>query len=216
METLPKISTSTLISTSVSAPISLPKTTRVSGGLKDLQKLLLFDVNGFLCIKVKSDVQGSIKCSQSYNIIIRPGIVEFLKKVSLRYTIGIFSSTTFNNIQTILECLHPNYKEFISVIADRLVTSLDPDFNPNFNNDPYIKSFDTVKRLDRFLEHPLLNKDRIWNVSNVLIIDHEKTKLRFNPEKNILIVKEFTYDDYINNTVDDLSLLIEKIDDKFK
>jgi hypothetical protein len=180
---------------------------------RDIPRLLLFDVNGFLCIKVNSNIEGSIRCSKSYNIIIRPGIVEFLRKLSTRYTIGIFSSTTFNNIQTILECLTIHYREFISIIADRSVTSLDPGYN---NNNSSIKSFDTVKRLDRFLEHPILNKDRIWNSSNVLIIDHERLKLRFNSEKNILLVKEFIYDDYINNTVEDLSSLIERINDKFK
>src|SRR5665647_1747421 len=107
-----------------------------------MSTLVLLDVNGLLCFKDDTkSMSESIKCDPKYHIVLRPGIFDFLKVLSQEFTVGIFSSTTFGNLEKILKAIDPSWKRWIAVVADRTVTSLDPEFGSNEK----ITSYDTVK-----------------------------------------------------------------------
>lgn len=162
--------------------------------------LILFDVNGVLCFKVREktelaglDDQDIIKAA-SYWMVLRPGIVEILRRLSKEHTLGIFSSTTFKNVNPILSVLEKHGVKF-SIKAYREYTQLDPDFEKNDN----IKEFDTVKRLNMIWQHPYFNTQRQWNERNTLLIDDSTLKTRFNNDANVLIVESFDRESYISN-----------------
>lgn len=189
----------------------------ITGSVKDSPKggdrLILFDVNGILCTKISDwhlnsngdmkinsneDLDGSLKVvriSPHYAIVVRPGIRDYLVSLATQYTIGIYSSTTYANVSKILQAIFTAEQPF-TIIADRSVTKLDP----RYGIDPSIKSFDTVKTLDRIWEHPIFNAQRQWNASNTLLIDHDRHKIDLNAPENILVVPEFTLDTFQNQT----------------
>ena len=163
--------------------------------------LVLLDINGLLCSKIDKNHKLfenllTVECNSNYSVLLRPNAGEFLTELSQHYTVGIYSSTTYVNITKILTAISRDWKSYVSIIADRSCTVL----NPDFQNVPKIKSYDTVKLLTRIWEHPIHNCDRKWNKNNTLLIDHEEEKLRFNDPRNILIVEEFTISSETNIT----------------
>jgi len=182
--------------------------------------LVLLDVNGLLCRKIQNnDLEGknlankkiidAIKCNNQYHIIIRHNIRNFLTKLSETYTVGIYSSTNFININIIMNTISKDWKNWITFTADRNYTALDPDYGV----DEDIHSHDTVKMLSMIWQHPIFNANRKWNQSNTLLIDHEVKKLRFNNAENILIVEEYTLEDHFNG-VDHINELMAQIENK--
>lgn len=174
--------------------------------------LILLDVNGLLCLKIKPNDPRYITTEKLsfppyYDVIARPGIKELLAKLAEKYTLGIYSSTTYKNINEILGLLYGKDKRPFLFIADRELTKNDPDYG----TDPTINEYDTIKVLSQIWENPTRNYKRIWNSSNTLLIDHELKKLRFNAEQNILIVDEFNPQ---TESPADLEKLIQMIDEK--
>lgn len=169
--------------------------------------LILFDVNGVLCFKVRDkeelvglDDKDIIKTTD-YWMVLRPGIIDLLCRLSKEHTLGIFSSTTFKNVNPILSVLEKHGAKFF-IKAYREYTQLDPDFGKNDN----IREFDTIKRLNQIWQHPYFNTQRRWNKRNTLLIDDSTLKTRFNDESNILIVESFdreaykTYNKFLNES----------------
>ena len=140
--------------------------------------LLLFDINGVL---------GSKDKRKASHFVFRPAILDILTTLADQYTIGIYSSTTTLNVEKILAMISPTWRNLFLVVADRTVTSLDPDYGI----DPIVKSYDTVKKLSNFWEHPVLNPKRQWHSKNTLLIEHDPKKCRFNDPSNVLIIPEY-------------------------
>lgn len=164
------------------------------------EKLILFDVNGILCCKV---VFGkSEKINSEYGVIIRPRMRDMIMRLSLKYKVGIYSSTMNKNIEKIIMLMFGRDNPFI-IIADRKYTKLDP----RYEKDIKVKSFDTIKVLENIWENPVLNINRKWNATNTLLIDHDYNKIRWNDEKNILLVQEFKNKD----SYDDIDILYSSI-----
>lgn len=157
--------------------------------------LVLLDINGILGVKTdtKPENQEYISC-RSYYFIIRPNIREFLTKLREFATVGIFSSTNYTNVAAILSVIDPEFKKTFTPLMDRSMTAFDPN----------TKGVETVKNLDIFWSNPVHNSNRKWNSGNTLLIDDDYSKVRFNDEKNILVVNEN----------DDLDLLLRKIREK--
>lgn len=152
-----------------------------------MAKLILLDVNGVLCFKdATKSINASVKC-KNYHVVMRPNVLDFLKKLSQQFTVGIFSSTTYVNLEKILNLVDLNWKRYIHIVADRGTTTLDPDFGHNDK----ISNYDTVKNLSQFWNHPIHNKDRKWNKGNTVLVDHDPMKVRFNDPLNIIMIDEF-------------------------
>jgi hypothetical protein len=105
-----------------------------------------------------------------------------------KYQVGIFSSTSRHNLLPILECIFgKNILKQLLFIWDRSRTRFDPDYQYSEETEDHL----TVKMLTDFWENPIFNVDRIWDRTNTLCLDHELTKLRFNPMENILLCQEW-------------------------
>jgi len=104
-----------------------------------------------------------------------------------QFTVGIFSSTTYVNLEKILNFVDLKWKRYIHIVADRSTAALDPDFGINDKITNYV----TVKNLSQFWSHPVHNKDRKWNQGNTLLVEHDPMKVRFNDPSNIMIIDEF-------------------------
>ena len=153
--------------------------------------LVLLDVNGILTRKVPKG--GSSITTTTYDFVPREGVNEFIRDLSSVCTVGIYSSTTYKNIKILLDALNIA----IPIIMDRNCTLLDPDYaistyDITSTRNVSIKATDTVKNLERLWSHPFLNADRKWNSSNTLLVEHDPVKTRFNDDKNVLIVQEYT------------------------
>ena len=181
-------------------------------------KLILFDVNGLLALKVTATdkIPEAKKCNVNYSTVARHGVYDMLTVLSEKYVLGIYSSTTYPNISIMLQSIFRNselcsskWNSIFTIISDRNNTCLDPEYGINKE----IKSYDTIKDLKRIWEHPIFNKDRKWNDTNTLLIDHDKNKLRFNNKKNILVVDEYLISDY-KSKLDNTSELIKAIEEK--
>lgn len=153
------------------------------------RKLIVLDINGVLCTKTQDNVEKNegIKLA-TYNVIFRPEYRKFLNFCYENYDVGFFSSTTYKNASLILKKLltPEQYKKTVFMwFRDRTV--LDPDFN----KDPEIKQFDTIKRLSDIIDNPIVNHDRRYNYQNTVLIDDSQRKTRFNDPFNIVIVPPY-------------------------
>ena len=149
--------------------------------------LILFDVNGILCAKydpLELNIDDGIKLNSHYAILPRPGIVEYVEELAKTYTLGIYSSTKRHNIDVILSAIFGKKIPF-QFIADRSYTWL----HPAYGNDPNIKPYDTIKKLETIWENPVFNPDRRWGPSNTLIIDDDLSKVECNSEDNYWIAE---------------------------
>lgn len=167
--------------------------------------LILLDINGILGYKSEDEVLGrdDVKCG-NYFFCFYTGVKEFIQNLREKYTVGIFSSTRYFNVSTILGVIDPNFKKNFTPLMDRSMTSFDPDYDI----DDRIKEFDTVKYLKTFWENPVHNADRKWSENNTIIIDDSIMKVRFNDDRNILIITEFVdYETLLQQIEEKVSLL---------
>lgn len=184
--------------------------------------LLVLDINGVLVKKISKHEQGGgwsaagdvkkhsgkNKRKQSREDVIetkgavyqvRPGARDFIKHIFEKYHIAIWSSTTYTNISPLIDALFNEDQKHALVfrwIRDR--TKWDPEYGTN----PEIMDFDTIKPIDEIIQCPTLL--RKWKENNILLIDDSKQKLRFNPEKNCLVIpnyndtnKDFTFQQFL-------------------
>jgi hypothetical protein len=163
--------------------------------------LILFDLNGVLCTKIPMKKDPS-----RYTFLVREGIQDFLSSFGDDFCLGIYSSTSYANIKKVLATIDPERK--IELIIDRGHTLLDP----NYGTIKGLTEYDTVKNLDYVWSNPVFNKNRLWSANNTLLVDHSPLKVRFNDDKNILLIDEFT----VNNTEDSLDELRESILSKLR
>lgn len=177
--------------------------------MKSSEKLLIFDLNGFLCYRKKNiskfekpihnlnlenfdkeilnitneDLQKEniYHLMGSLYVCFRPGTLAFLRYCQCIVDIAIFSSTTKKNVIPIIEYLNKEniYFKFVWC-RDR--TKPDPDYKIN----PNIKDYDTIK-----LIYDVIDSFNYYNISDVLLIDDSYNKIRFNNPKNYILVKSF-------------------------
>lgn len=160
------------------------------------KKLLVFDLNGVLISKVRKrsarenlslqhdeDVGCDFITLEGNVIFIRNGVVDVLTELSKEYYIAIWSSTTLKNVNKIISTVFKNI-EFL-FIWDRSTTLLDPEYD-KYPHDEH----STVKNLNHLLSNPF-NWKREFTIYNVVLVDDELDKLRFNDDKNIIIIPKF-------------------------
>jgi len=175
-----------------------------------IKQLLILDLNGVLCRKTKTDQLSNdnvIKLS-NYNVVLRPGLYEFLNVCYQKYDVGFYTSTKRQNAVTILNGILTKFQQNETVCRlYREFTQLDPDYLI----DPDTEKHDTIKLLSVIFNHPLINESRKYNYSNTIICDDSLTKLRFNNLENVIIIPTYT-----GNADDDvLYNLIYTISQKF-
>lgn len=169
--------------------------------------LLILDISGLLCCKVPKEfvVDDSLEFIdlEHYKVIFRPNIKVFLNKCYEKYSVAYFSSTTHKNAIVILDkLLTKEQREKTVFFWFRDKTHLDPDFE----KDPNIKDYDTIKLLSDVYDNPLFN--RTYNSKNTVLCDDSHTKNRFNNPSNLIIVTPYDGSNK-DNTLDELIKVIE-------
>lgn len=157
------------------------------------KKLLVLDLNGLLCYKVhppyEKNSDNDFLDRKFYRVYRRPGVEEFLIWCMDNYDVAVWSSTTTFNAESILKWIFPKRGMLFKLRFSwyRNNTNLDPDFEL----DPRVENYDTVKNLANIWSHPNINESRQYSKTNTLIIDDSIRKTRFNNSDNVLIVEKF-------------------------
>lgn len=160
-----------------------------------MSKLLILDVFGLLCAKLDTGTPALLPVIQEtkhYRVVARPHLKEFLTAVFSRYTVAIFSSSSYYNVSSVLKTVMTREQLsncLFTWTRDR--THLDSEGESQHS---------TVKRLGDVLGNPVINSNRVYNWSNVLMCDDSASKMAANPKKNVLTCTEFmgdTEDDYL-------------------
>lgn len=166
-------------------------------------KLILLDINGVLCAKIPNGELTKrqlkewplVPLNKHCQLLVAPGIVEEIRALKDKgYTLGVFSSTEMRNVKKTLEMVFGSSETPFSIIADRALTQLDPDYG----KDPQVQVHDTVKKLARIWQSPLLNPDRRWNATNTVLVEHDYRRVRFCPSTNVVLVPEFDKKAYMD------------------
>lgn len=178
--------------------------------------LLILDINGLLCRKVQKDHPEANLVRPGYGVILRPGYKEFLEQCYAQYDVAFFSSTTKRNAEVILKAfLSTEQFKQTKFIWYRDRTSLDPDWHADqiesdnsWNDTTWqkeeIKTHSTIKLLQNVWNNPMINAQRKYNTSNTLICDDSAMKLRYNPQKNCLIVPAFAEETLKDDTLEQI------------
>lgn len=164
------------------------------------RKLLILDVNGCLCSKVLNDDPRLDKLREThpnfiersvYHVFARPGVSDFIDQCFEDYDVAIFSSTTFYNVDPILDMLlTKEQREQLKFIWCRDRTRLDPMYGREEYD--YIKKYDTIKMLEDVFANPVINADRHYSDRNTIIVDNELRKVRLNPDHSVMVWNEFS------------------------
>ena len=155
-------------------------------------KLLIFDLNGVLCRKInKYDYiyNSNIPHIELPNhfLYIRPGAKQLLQELWKidGLDIAIFSSTTYKNVNLILD--HLMSKKDMSRLKflwcrDRC------SFDPYYGVMTAISKYATIKKLDSIFENPIVNWNRNYNETNILMVDDSSLKMRYNPRSTYYLI----------------------------
>jgi hypothetical protein len=177
-------------------------------------KLIVIDIDGLLVDRqydanIKSFNSKEFDTGESdtfyiphFKITIRPKLRDLwsvlfgLSDDNVSFFFAIWSSSNKFIFDRILTKIIPEryYPSKFLFIWDRNMCELDPDYGKN----PKIESHSTVKKLDTILNNSVANKLRKWKWDdedkNILIIDNDENKLRFNPPESRLVFSEFEED----------------------
>lgn len=166
----------------------------------DRKNLVVLDVNGVLCYKVykSKDLvknKDNMLVLTHCNVYFHPEAKDFFKWLFGRYRVAIYSSTTSKNVKPILKHLLTKQQyEKLEFIWCRYMCTLDPEYGIRKE----IKMFDTIKLVSSVLDNPVVNANRRYNISNILLLDDSYLKLRFNPQKCYHIIPTFHPDNNCN------------------
>lgn len=194
---------------------------RLSGIKEDQRQLLVLDINGLLCRKVKKYSEEHIQVDlqlQSYGVKLRPGYRKFLTRCYTKYDVAFFTSTTQRNAEIILKKLLTK-KQFkqVKFVWYRDRTYLDPDWyafgesachqkhsyeisaHPSWEFENFqeeqIQKHSTIKHLSAIWRNPIINAERKYSEKNTLICDDSYMKLRLNPRSNCLPILPYVKDE---------------------
>lgn len=169
-------------------------------------KLLILDLNGLFCyklIKVINEVPvppeliaeakkklEHLKCSvgEYYDIYFHPGAKDFIKWCLNNFEVGLYSSTTWYNVNIILKGVVTKKErgklKFIWC-RDRCL------LHPKYGTDGKVKKYDTIKDLSLIVKNPVLNYKREYTMENILAIDDSLEKMIYNPEGSYIIIEAY-------------------------
>ena len=154
-----------------------------------MRPLVVLDLNGVLIYRVYNRPNlGSLSLRKislnNYSIYLRPHLELFLDTLFEKYDVAVYTSTSRKNATDILSILFtPVQLANLKFTWFRDRTRLDPEYNTN----PKIKDFDTVKMVDDILSCPEINSHRKYSKNNVIMIDDSAQKLRFNAKGNLIV-----------------------------
>lgn len=169
-------------------------------------KLLILDLNGLFCYKLKKVIKGvkippqriaeskkklkHLECSIAvyYDIYFHPKAKDFIKWCLNNFEVGLYSSTTWYNVNTILNgIISKKEKSKLKFIWCRDRCLLHPKYGGNNG----IKKHDTIKDLSLIVKNPVINFKREYTMENILAIDDSLEKMRYNPEGSYIIVEPY-------------------------
>ena len=189
-------------------------------GSKRKDRLLILDMDGFLCLKIRNEKIKEIpekirriRLNKNCVFVKIPTCRQFLKWCFANYTVAFFTSMMLENAEKILtDILTPNQRKRILFVWGREHVKLDPDFGV----DEKITRYDSIKLLSDVWQSAMVNTNRKFNETNTIFCDDSERKHRFNPEKNILIVESFTHDHLLDSSnIPSLMVLCDSISESF-
>jgi hypothetical protein len=141
---------------------------------EDEKILLLCDLNGTIVYRTENPIGGikwTLHARKKY-YYVRPDAVSFLKNLSTRYKVCIYSSVMMHNITELLDTMDRGWRSYIREVYDR--ESNRPD--PNGTNE-----WDTIRDMDK-----------IWSISghsdrNTVILDNELRKFEEHSANGIVV-----------------------------
>lgn len=152
-----------------------------------MAQLLILDVFGVLCAKLPLEEKTALPVllqTKHYQVVSRPHLREFLAAAFSQYTVAIFSSSSYQNVSSVLEkLLSGRQQKSLIFLWTRDRTHLDPQ-----GEHPY----STVKRLSDVLDNPVINSAGKYTWRNVLLCDDSTSKLTVNPPGSTLVCEPFT------------------------
>lgn len=176
-----------------------------------MKPLIILDLNGVFYYKIpkdKDDTKNKTNVKMInigyHNVYIRPNIEKFLSWLFKTYSVAIFSSTTYYNVNIMLEkILTLEQRKKLVFLWCRSHCTLDPDYGINEE----IKFYDTVKLFTTVVNNPF-NENRIYTVDNVLFLDDSLKKMRYNPNKTYFILDSYHPDNEVCD-INDVSIIID-------
>ena len=165
--------------------------------------LVIFDLNGVLCYRHDDDTMDCDFVVEGRSIVLRPGCRDLLEEMYKNYDIGFFTSMTAKNGLPLLKTMLSRTqlsKTKIMWFRDR--TRID------WENEGY----KTVKNLVDIVDNPINNWDNKLKLQDILIIDDDRVKVRFNNPDNYLIIDSFTGDPTDDCLLNLPTLIAEKIE----
>lgn len=120
------------------------------------------------------DLNGVLSLSGKRRLEITKYAIDFVKSLQRKYSVAIWTSTTFKNANPAIEYCFKNLKP---PLFEWYRDKTDPDYHNELN--PYA----TIKNISKVREYfPLYQ--------NILIVDDSASKIRFNnPEESLVIEK---------------------------
>lgn len=139
--------------------------------------LLICDINGILCHRVRRDPYPDIKYRESTKkvsgtpIIPRPGLNEFLELLSQHFCLAIWTSAKPKSAQALVKAIVPSHIQLVFVWAQNqchVQQSQDDEEDDLMDerNAVFVKSLSKV-----YTRYPL------WNSTNTLLIDDSREKI---------------------------------------
>lgn len=139
--------------------------------------LLICDINGILCHRVRRDPYPDIKYRESTKkvsgtpVIPRPGLNEFLELVSQHFCLAIWTSAKPKSAQALVKAIVPSHFQLVFVWAQNqchVQQSQDDEEDDMMDerNAVFVKSLSKV-----YTRYPL------WSSTNTLLIDDSREKI---------------------------------------
>lgn len=151
--------------------------------------LLVLDINGVLCCKVKTG--GNIKLN-AYEVKFRPHVKEFLDYVYDNFTIGFFSSTTKPNAKAILDSL---------LSVEQANKTLFYWFRDRTKADLELGGHETIKLASDIRQE--------YQDLDLLMLDDSSDKMRYNDPKDYIICNSYDGRDEDTYLLDLIQILLK-------
>lgn len=153
------------------------------------EKLIIFDINGILCIKTKEMFDETSIERPCYWVTPRPGAKDLIETLmnTNGMNVAVWSSTTYPNASVMLEAAIG--KELIGRLKFFWTRSR-TELHPNWGKDETITEYATVKNLERVWDHAFFNRKFCWK--NTIIVDDSWDKMSQNNSINCIVLDPYS------------------------
>lgn len=163
-----------------------------------MPRLVILDINGVLLCRHYTRVNGrgrkNAKCysptpnstpyehlhTDEFEIYLRPGMRDFLDKLFKTFRVAIWTSMQSATVESFIDQIVDRSRLEFLWCRDRCLWPEVPEGHM------------TLKPLEMVWRNPVINDKYAWNETNVLIVDNDLTKMRYNPSGNVVLIRSFS------------------------